>query len=152
VQDDEVAATETPALGRPGQQAQPQSAAVGAAPGAVPRARSSSVELPLAGPGSPPPAGPDVQAAVAYGTPWQGAFSPPSRSGKGGRPARPRGARLANLPPGLWPESVAQQANDSAPRRARSPEDARNSMSSFQRGTRLGRGPSGHDNSGQGDQ
>ena len=57
------------------------------------------------------------------------------------RPPLPRRQRQANLVPQL--QLDAQSApKTKQPRRARTPEEAHNSMSSFQRGTREGRGPS----------
>jgi signal transduction histidine kinase len=57
----------------------------------------------------------------------------------------PRRDRLANLAPGLRPD-VGGDAHRAAPTRPRrSPEEARGSMSAFQRGTRLGRDLAGED-------
>jgi signal transduction histidine kinase len=58
-----------------------------------------------------------------------------------GRAPLPRRERLANLAPGLRPDT--QDAGSAAPRRTRSPEQARGSMSAFQHGTRLGRAAQG---------
>jgi signal transduction histidine kinase len=52
----------------------------------------------------------------------------------------PRRRRQANLVPQLQLDAQATP-NISQPRRTRTPEEAHNSMSSFQRGTREGRGP-----------
>jgi hypothetical protein len=62
----------------------------------------------------------------------------------------PRRERQANLAPGLRLEAdgpAHHGAHHAAPQRPpRSPEQARGSMSAFQRGTRLGRDSSGQDN------
>jgi hypothetical protein len=56
----------------------------------------------------------------------------------------PRRERQANLVPQLQLDAQDTQKT-SERRRTRTPEEAQNSMSSFQRGTRQGRGlPSGH--------
>lgn len=56
------------------------------------------------------------------------------------RPPLPRRQRQANLVPQLQLDNQATQKTRQ-PRRTRTPEEAHNSMSSFQRGTREGRGP-----------
>jgi signal transduction histidine kinase len=60
------------------------------------------------------------------------------------RPPLPRRQRQANLVPQL--QMDAQAAPKTRQRRTRTPEEAHNSMSSFQRGTREGRGPSSEHN------
>jgi signal transduction histidine kinase len=57
----------------------------------------------------------------------------------------PRRRRQANLVPQLQLDTQATQKTRQ-PRRTRTPEEAHNSMSSFQRGTREGRGPSSEHN------
>jgi signal transduction histidine kinase len=61
------------------------------------------------------------------------------------RPALPRRQRQANLVPQLQLDTQATQKTRQS-RRTRTPEEAHNSMSSFQRGTRDGRGPSSEHN------
>jgi signal transduction histidine kinase len=61
------------------------------------------------------------------------------------RPPLPRRQRQANLVPQLQLDAEATQKTRQ-PRRTRTPEEAHNSMSSFQRGTREGRGPSSEHN------
>jgi len=57
----------------------------------------------------------------------------------------PRRERMANLAPGLRPDADGA-ADEAGPRRPfRSAEEARGSMSAFQRGTRLGRNGAGED-------
>ncbi len=93
------------------------------------------------GPPVPQPRGtdlPDLRVAAAAEPP--AAARPEPRPGHGRAPL-PRRERLANLVPRLLPDT--QDAGSAAPRRTRSPEHARGSMSAFQRGTRLGRGTQG---------
>jgi hypothetical protein len=68
--------------------------------------------------------------------------APPQDSSDRPRRPLPRRRRQANLAPQLQvdPPSAAETTNE--PRHTRSPEQARNSMASFQRGTRQGRGDS----------
>jgi hypothetical protein len=61
------------------------------------------------------------------------------------RPPLPRRQRQANLVPQLQLDTQTTQKTRQ-PRRTRTPEEAHNSMSSFQRGTREGRGPSSEHN------
>jgi signal transduction histidine kinase len=61
------------------------------------------------------------------------------------RPPLPRRQRQANLVPQLQLDTQAP-SKTRQPRRTRTPEEAHNSMSSFQRGTREGRGPSSEQN------
>lgn len=61
------------------------------------------------------------------------------------RPPLPRRQRQANLVPQLQMDSQPTPKTRQ-PRRSRTPEEAHNSMSSFQRGTREGRGPSSEHN------
>ncbi|MET0134396.1 MAG: nitrate- and nitrite sensing domain-containing protein [Kibdelosporangium sp.] len=69
---------------------------------------------------------------------------PPGSSRRGDRSPLPRRQRQANLVPQLQLDAQDKKKT-SQPRRTRTPEEAQNSMSSFQRGTRQGRGtPSEH--------
>jgi hypothetical protein len=61
------------------------------------------------------------------------------------RPPLPRRRRQANLVPQLQLDAQATPKTRQ-PRRTRTPEEAHNSMSSFQRGSREGRGPSSEHN------
>jgi signal transduction histidine kinase len=61
------------------------------------------------------------------------------------RPPLPRRRRQASLVPQLQLDAQAAPKT-TQPRRTRTPEEAHNSMSSFQRGTREGRGPSSEHN------
>jgi hypothetical protein len=78
--------------------------------------------------------------------PWELAAGRPPGQARRGRAPLPRRERQANLAPGLRLEADGP-AHHAAPQRPpRSPEQARGSMSAFQRGTRLGRDSSGPDN------
>jgi signal transduction histidine kinase len=98
------------------------------AAGAVPPARPASGSYPVA---AKPPQ-------------WT-AGNRAQESARRSRAPLPRRERLANLAPGLRPGT--EVAGGHAPQRqSRSAEEARGSMSAFQRGTRLGRESSGQDN------
>jgi hypothetical protein len=147
-----AAGGDSPATSRPGRHEQPQQAPAKAAPMPVPQARGREVVDWRAGsaePASPPQSRPGAQAPgvslLLLGT----GPSPVPRSDwlhqeGGNRAPLPRRERLASLAPGLRPDAPA--AASSRPRRLRSPEEARSSMSAFQRGTQLGRDDSGQDN------
>ena len=95
---------------------------------------------------------PEWGASVAPPAVWEAppvAPDPMPQPARGGRAPLPRRERMANLAPGLradgeTPEST-QTADIIRPRRPQSPEEARGSMSAFQRGTRLGRDSLGQD-------
>lgn len=107
-------------------------------------------------PAGEPPSGPVPPSPVRPGSgsfpagaapPWGAAAAGlvPGQGGRG-RAALPRRERMTNLAPGLRPDADGA-AGWAAPRRPRrSPEEARGSMSAFQRGTRLGRDSPGQDN------
>jgi signal transduction histidine kinase len=90
------------------------------------------------------PSGPRHQAPTASGRHEQ---APGAASGRR-RAALPRRERMASLAPGLrpGPETTGSATGSAGPRRVRSAEEARNSMSALQRGTRMGRGSAGQDN------
>jgi hypothetical protein len=91
-----------------------------------------------------PPSQPRRDPGALVSAPWpelaaDGRPGPPVRT----RAALPRRERLAHLAPMLRPEADGA----STPRRSqRSPEEARDSMSAFQRGTRSARHSPDHDN------
>ncbi|WP_187366283.1 sensor histidine kinase [Trebonia kvetii] len=152
IEADATAGGDSSAMRRPGRHEQPQQVLAGVAPGPVPRPRGRqdadlrgqpTAERP-AEPVSLPPSWPDVQVAAASLTPWDTAPGPASGPAGRNRVALPRRERMANLAPGLRLD--AEAADSTGPRRTRSPEEARGSMSAFQRGTRLGRDSSGQDN------
>jgi signal transduction histidine kinase len=135
---------------RPGRHEQLQRAPAEMAPGPVPLPRGRddadlrgrSAAEPPAEPASP--SWPDVQASAASPAPRDTAPGPVPRPAGRRRAPLPRRERLANLAPGL--RSDAQDTDSTRPRRSRSAEEARGSMSAFQRGTRLGRDTPGRDN------
>ncbi len=143
---------DSPTMGRPGRHEQPQGVLAEVAPGPVPRPRGRDyadlrgwpAAEPPAEPVSPSPSWPDPLASAALSAPWEAA--PDTAPGPAGRSraALPRRERMANLAPQLRVDVEAVESTK--PRRARSPEEARGSMSAFQRGTRLGRDSSGQDN------
>jgi signal transduction histidine kinase len=84
--------------------------------------------------------------------PWETTPEPAPAPGTHRRAALPRRERLANLAPGLRSNGGGpdggRPADQAAPGRSRrSAEDARSSMSAFQRGTRQGRNPAREDES-----
>jgi signal transduction histidine kinase len=150
------------AVSRPGSHERPQRVPAGTAPALVPEPRGRRDASPQAWPTAGPPAEPEWLSAsrpeleTSVASPWEmppGAWNPasqsPSHSSRGGRAPLPRRERLANLAPGLradakTPDST-KTADSTRPRRMHSPEEARGSMSAFQRGTRLGRASVGQD-------
>jgi len=101
----------------------------------------------LAEPGSPFPAqrGSRLDADVSSAPSWDGADRSVGQPRRGRAPL-PRRERQANLAPGLRLEADRAAGHAAPQRPARSPEQARGSMTSFQRGTRLGRDSSSQDN------
>jgi hypothetical protein len=155
VEADDAADYGSPAPVQPGRREQPAEVSAGAAAGPVPRQRGrpgadlrgpTAEPVPPTGPVPPYPPGPDSPAAAASLAPRETAPGPaPGRSGRS-RAALPRRERLANLAPGLQ-LNAKESPQAAAPRRPpRSPEEARGSMSAFQRGTRMGRDAPGQDN------
>ena len=130
-------------VNRSGRHEQPQQAvAVTAAHVPVPRLRGTGSSAGLRVAAEPSvetvsPPEPDLRPSEASSPPWGVAPSPVRHAAGRGRAPLPRRERLANLAPGLQPETRVE--DNARPRRARSPEEARGSMSAFQRGTRLGR-------------
>jgi signal transduction histidine kinase len=96
--------------------------------------------LPAAWPGS------DADKAPASAPPWELATDLVSDPPRRGRAPLPRRERQANLAPGLRLEPDGTADHDAPHRPPRSPEQARGSMSAFQRGTRAGRDLAGEDN------
>ena len=145
-----------PALGRRGRHHQPEEALAEMAPGPVPRPRGrqdadprrrQSAEPPP-DPVRPSPPWPDVHAPAASPVPLDmvsGPHDPAPGAPRRSRAPLPRRERLVNLAPGLR-QDTEKTSPGTAPRRTRSPEEARGSMAAFQRGTRLGRDSPGQDN------
>ncbi len=89
--------------------------------------------------GPPSTARPDAHApAQASAPPWEKAADPAQSPPRQGRAPLPRRQRQANLVPELRLDADGA-ANRAAPRPLRNPEEARGSMSAFQRGTRRAR-------------
>jgi signal transduction histidine kinase len=136
---------------RPGRHEQREDLA-GAQPGPVPwqhgREDAHLRQRQVAGPSSvdsvpPSSARPDLGSAASR-VPSETPHGPDFVKGRRSRAALPHRERMANLAPGLRP---AEEPADSArPRRPHSPQEASNSMSAFQRGTRLGRDSTGPEN------
>ena len=127
---------------RPGRHQLPWQAPDESASGPVPRPRGTGMPDLRRAAAAEPPAESLLPAAGQPGSPAAAppaAARPEPRPGHGRAPL-PRRERLANLVPGLLPDT---QAGSAAPRRTRSPEQARGSMSAFQHGTRLGRDTKG---------
>jgi len=127
---------------RPGRHQQPWQAPDESASGPVPRPRGTGMPDLRGAAAAEPPAESLPPTAARPGSP---AAAPPAVARPGPRPGHgraplPRRERLANLVPGLLPDT---QAVSAAPWRTRSPEQARGSMSAFQHGTRLGRDTKG---------
>jgi hypothetical protein len=87
------------------------------------------------------PVTPAVAEPMPAPTPRERQPSPPRRE----RAPLPRRKRQANLVPQLQLDAQTTPKTRQ-PRRTRTPEEAHNSMSSFQRGSREGRGPSSEHN------
>jgi anti-sigma regulatory factor (Ser/Thr protein kinase) len=119
---------------RSGRHQQPWQAPDESASGPMPRPRGTGMPDLRRAAAAEPPAESLLPAAAP-----PAAARPEPRPGHG-RAALPQRERLANLVPGLLPDT---QAGSAAPRRTQSPEQARGSMSAFQRGTRLGRDTKG---------
>ena len=149
---DSAAGGDSSAIGGSGRHAQPDGDPAGMAPGAVwrPRGRDDArlQELPTSQPPAEPvpqsPPWPDLRASASSPVRPELTLGPAPGSAKPGRARLPRRERLANLAPGLRLE--AETPHSAASPRSRSPEEARGSMSAFQRGTRLGRDSSSQDN------
>ena len=145
----------------PGWREEPQQVLNGAASAPVPQPRrrrdaslqTSPTAQPPAEPAWPSVSRPEGEVPVASPAPWEmppGPRNPASQSSRGGRAPLPRRERQANLAPGLRADAGTsggtETADSTRPRRLRSPEEARGSMSAFQRGTRLGRDSISQDN------
>jgi len=133
---------------RPGRHEQPRQAAEETAHAPVPKPRGTG-SLDPRGSAPPPaespsPSSSDPRPATAPPAHWDAAARPVPRTAGRGRAPLPQRERLANLAPGLRPDT--RDDGNVRPRRARSPEEARGSMSAFQQGTRLGRGTPGPNN------
>jgi signal transduction histidine kinase len=149
----DTAGFDPPAVSQPGLNGHAQGVLAGTATPMVPEPRRMTDASVPAGPTAEPPAEPDWLSASPPGReasvaapPWgmpPGTWNSASRSPRGGRAPLPRRERLANLAPGLRPDAKSPdttKTTDSArPIRPYDPEQARGSMSAFQRGTRLGR-------------
>jgi hypothetical protein len=156
VEADGIAGGDSPTMGRSGRHQQPEEVLAEVAPGQVPRPRGRQAADPRGRqPAEPPPdhvrpspSWPDVQDSAASPAPWDtplGPRDPVPGPARRSRAPLPRRERLANLAPGLRPDP-AKTPQSTAPRRTRSPEEARGSMAAFQRGTHLGRDSQGRDN------
>ncbi|HLY65963.1 MAG TPA: ATP-binding protein, partial [Chloroflexota bacterium] len=88
----------------------------------------------------------DAEHAASASAPWDKARAPVTGVARAGRAPLPHREPLANLAPGLRPDADAAPHSDTPARPRRSPEEARGSMSAFQRGTRLGRHSPGQGN------
>jgi len=152
VEADDTADGDASAIGRSGRHEQPEEvpAEAGLAPVPRPRGRADAElrgqpgqEWPADHVLSSPPWS-DLQPSAASPAPHETAPGTPPGTPRRSRAPLPRRERLASLAPGLQLETDAPHST--APRRPRSPEEARSSISAFQRGTRLGRDSSGGDN------
>lgn len=146
---DGAADGEPRSTGRPGRHEQPRQAADEVTQAPVPQPRGVGVDQPgrvMAAPPAevPSTSPPDRRPAAAPLAPWDAAAKPTPRTAGRGRAPLPQRERLANLAPGLRPGT--RDPDNVRPRRQRSPEEARGSMSAFQQGTRLGRGTPGPGN------
>ncbi|HEY3882572.1 MAG TPA: nitrate- and nitrite sensing domain-containing protein [Trebonia sp.] len=148
-------AYDPPAPGRAGRHEQLPAAPALLGRGAVPRPAggdgADSLGHRMAPPAARPgPAQPDRVAVPA--PPWENATSPvpppsptPAPGPRRGHAPLARRERLANLAPELRTDAT-EAAGQPAPRRPqRSPDQARGSMSAFQRGSRLGRDSASED-------
>jgi hypothetical protein len=147
------AGSDAPPISRLGQYGRPQRAAAETTPGPPTRPRGrddvdpqgkQALERP-AEPASPSPSWPDVRVSASSPEPWQAASGPAPGRARRSRAALPRRERMANLAPELRVNAETPQ-DSIGPRRVRSAEEARGSMSAFQRGTRLGRDSRSRDN------
>jgi anti-sigma regulatory factor (Ser/Thr protein kinase) len=167
MEDDGPADLDSSAVSRPGSHEQPQPVLAGTASIPVPQPRPGGDASPLARPMAEPPMAeppapaepgwqsanrPVWEAPVAPPAAWEtppGTPDPASQPSRGGRAPLPRRERMANLAPGLRADEETSESTQTAgiirPRRPQSPEEARGSMSAFQRGTRLGRASLGQD-------
>ena len=102
----------------------------------------------LAGFATPSPARRDSERVVGVvsAPPWEVSAGRPPGQPRRGRAPLPRRERQANLAPGLRLEAEGSPHPAAPQRPPRSAEQARGSMSAFQRGTRLGRDSSDQDN------
>jgi Nitrate and nitrite sensing/HAMP domain/Histidine kinase-, DNA gyrase B-, and HSP90-like ATPase len=150
----ETAGGGSPAPVRPGRHEQPQGVLVEVAANQVPAPRPRRTQEAVLGgrPAAEPPAEPvrpspswsDLQAPTGSSAPRDTAPRAEPGPARRNRAQLPRRERLANLAPMLRLD--AETADSPGPRRPRSPEEARGSMSAFQRGTRLGRDSPDQDN------
>ncbi|HEY3952214.1 MAG TPA: ATP-binding protein [Streptosporangiaceae bacterium] len=169
MEDDGPADVDSSAVSHRGLHEQPQPVLAGTASISVPEPRRGTDANPLAEPppAEPPlaeplqPAEPDWMSAtlpelgVSAAPPavWEappGAPDPAPQPARGGRAPLPHRERMANLAPELRADVETSESTQTADiirsRRPQSPEEARGSMSAFQRGTRLGREAMGQDN------
>jgi signal transduction histidine kinase len=143
------------AAGRPGRHEQ-QSALADPAPALVPELQAREATRPQERPAAalapgghalPSQGRSALHAPAALAAQWEAPAGPPGpapRPGRAGRAPLPRRDPLANLAPGL--RADADNAGSARPTELRSPDQARGSMSAFQRGTRMGRDFAGEDN------
>jgi len=152
VEADDTADGDASAIGRSGRHEQPEEvpAEAGLAPVPRPRGRADAElrgqpgqEWPADHVLSSPPWS-DLQPSAASPAPHETAPGTPPGTPRRSRAPLPRRDRLASLAPGR--STVRSVRFQLQPRRPRSPEEARSSISAFQRGTRLGRDSSGGDN------
>jgi anti-sigma regulatory factor (Ser/Thr protein kinase) len=167
MEDDGPADLDSSAVTHPGLHEQPQPVLAGTASIRVPEPRPGRDPGPRARPLAEPPLAEPLQPAepdwlsatlpgqgVSAAPPavWEappGARDPAPQSARRGRAPLPRRERMANLAPGLRADVETPESTPTAdirPRRPQSPEEARGSMSAFQRGTRLGREALSQDN------
>jgi Nitrate and nitrite sensing/Histidine kinase-, DNA gyrase B-, and HSP90-like ATPase/HAMP domain len=153
VEPDAAADGDPPPAGRPGRHEQPRRSHPEMTEGPLPPRRGRAEEDQ---PGRPPerrpaqplrssPSRPAPRAAGASPSPRGAVPGPGAGTAGRGRAPLPRRERMASLAPGLRLDAPAAEPGPPS-RRTRSPEEARGSMSAFQRGTRLGREAPGQDN------
>lgn len=132
------------------QQGQPPGVPSEAEPDLVPwplgKDRAGSLGRSAGGPTAEPPSGSSTQTGFSFfataPSPRDSALSPVATPSARTRPPLPRRERQASLVPQLR-RQLNGGTDGTAARRIRSPEEARGSMSAFQRGTRRGRDASG---------